>query len=800
MQRYDFCAGAFSLGGAKFGHAASRLRAGILALSVLAAATGANAQSPGGDYLTVVIGPDQSIRQIAEEYLSDPDLWPEILKSSGIGSIADLRPGMELKVPVNEISAANRALLASLGQIQKANEVGAQIFAPDNIGHAVELHDQAQAKRLQREWVETRRLADESYSEATTAIEISEGQRDQKAEALVSDRNGAVEGQRPEDLSWRDLALRTILVEEEKVRTLSNSTAQITFRDASRLRLNANSNAVIKLMRFDPLSNTEEAQVSLLEGDFYALLAGGGDSRSKFNVDVADIETNIESGNFWVANDSESAKFANYDAGAISVASQGETVALGLNEGTMVARGERPAEAVSLLAPPAPARPADESVVHIATPEISWSQVDGAAGYWLEIAGDQQFGSIVESQFGIGESRYVANPLPVGDYFWRVSSLDGFGLPGERSPAFRFTIAPDETPPYLKIESPAPDIFVREASVRVTGESEPGAKVAIDDAETEVGADGSFAATIEPSIGANQVVVVATDAAGNQTRHQRSFIYMPDAESVVSFDDTTRRIAPLHFLTNDDVVSLGGTTTPNADIEVRADGAVRASAATGGDGAFRLNVPLAAGEERLDFTVIASSGFESATEIAVTVDREPPEIVFDEILPRLTAAEALRVAGRTDSDASLTLNGRQIALAGGRFDETVTLAPGENTVELIATDAVGNVKVEKSVVRLDQEPPLLVSSTAAPSTNAGRQVLAVTVVAEDSSGLAKAAPFVVVTASGDHAGYLRYNKAAKAYEAIVVLPENEIAEARLGRVELSDDAGNSKTFDITQDL
>jgi hypothetical protein len=54
----------------------------------------------------------------------------------------------------------------------------------------------------------------------------------------------------------------------------------------------------------------------------------------------------------------------------------------------------------------------------------------------------------------------------------------------------------------------------------------------------------------------------------------------------------------------------------------------------------------------------------------------------------------------------------------------------------------------------------------------------------------------VVTTSGDHAGYLRYNKAAKAYEAIVVLPENEIAEARLGRVELSDDAGNSKTFDI----
>ncbi len=74
--------------------------------------------------------------------------------------------------------------------------------------------------------------------------------------------------------SWRDLGLRSILIEEEKVRTLSDSTAQITFRDASRLRLNANSNAVIRQMRFDPLSKREEAKVSLIEGDFYALLAG----------------------------------------------------------------------------------------------------------------------------------------------------------------------------------------------------------------------------------------------------------------------------------------------------------------------------------------------------------------------------------------------------------------------------------------------------------------------------------------------------------------------------------------------
>ena len=82
-------------------------------------------------------------------------------------------------------------------------------------------------------------LATDSYGEATVALNKSLAARDKAAEALVTDRQGQVEGQRPQDLGWRGLKLQAALIEEEKVRTLSDSTAQITFRDASRLRLNA---------------------------------------------------------------------------------------------------------------------------------------------------------------------------------------------------------------------------------------------------------------------------------------------------------------------------------------------------------------------------------------------------------------------------------------------------------------------------------------------------------------------------------------------------------------------------------
>ena len=137
-------------------------------------------------------------------------------------------------------------------------------------------------------------------------------------------------------------------------------------------------------------------------------------------------------------------------------------------------------------------------------------------------------------------------------------------------------------------------------------------------------------------------------------------------------------------------------------------------------------------------------------------------------------------------------------MADGRFDARVTLSPGENLIELIATDPAGNVKVEKAIVRLDRDPPSLVSADSRPSTGGGQGVLAIEVVAGDASGLAKAAPFVVVAGENSYEGYLRYNKAAKRYRGTVVVPEADLAAAHLARVELEDDAGNRQVFEFQE--
>jgi LysM domain len=214
----------------------------LFALSLGGSVPAALAQQ---DEVSVRLEEGQSLRDIARQHLGDPDLWTEILRANELRSITDVQPGIELRIPVTEIAEANRALQGSLEAIQEATEEGARLFAPDQIGQAIALRDQALAQRTAGAWQESARLAADATIAAAEALESALAERDALAEALLSDRQGWVEGRRPEDLLWSDRDLNAILLEEEKVRTLSRSTAQITFRDDSRLRLNANSEAVI---------------------------------------------------------------------------------------------------------------------------------------------------------------------------------------------------------------------------------------------------------------------------------------------------------------------------------------------------------------------------------------------------------------------------------------------------------------------------------------------------------------------------------------------------------------------------
>jgi hypothetical protein len=78
----------------------------------------------------------------------------------------------------------------------------------------------------------------------------------------------------------------------------------------------------------------------------------------------------------------------------------------------------------------------------------------------------------------------------------------------------------DLTPPPLRLQ-PIPEV-VYEPMLLIEGETEAGAKVAINQQELPVNSDGTFEHKLELTKGVNTILVVATDKVGNQTKQTLS--------------------------------------------------------------------------------------------------------------------------------------------------------------------------------------------------------------------------------------------------------------------------------------
>jgi len=263
----------------------------------------------------------------------------------------------------------------------------------------------------------------------------------------------------------------------------------------------------------------------------------------------------------------------------------------------------------------------------------------------------------------------------------------------------------------------------------------------------------------------------------------------------VIFDAGIPSLGPRQFVTDQDVISLGGSAAPDAQILIRAsDGATRASAYTDGDGRFRVNVPLRQPDEEFELQVVTTSGFATDATFAAVIDQEAPTIELDEPPPRVTAIEWLPMRGFARGAAVVLLNGRPVRLVDDSFDETLTLTAGGNQIEMVATDLVGNVRVERWDVALDQEPPTLLGHRLSQDQASPGQPFVVEVNASDSSGLKQAAPFTVRIGEATHSDFLRFNPASNSYRATVVAPQNASGRLALRDVELEDYAGNKQRY------
>lgn len=100
--------------------------------------------------------------------------------------------------------------------------------------------------------------------------------------------------------------------------------------------------------------------------------------------------------------------------------------------------------------------PSQAEVVREPKPTLSWSAVDTAKTYLVEFAKDAEFKELLQTE-RVGVNRFTPkNPLQTGQYFWRLTSMDGDDV-GPYSRVNRFSYKP---------APPAPDISQLVATVK----------------------------------------------------------------------------------------------------------------------------------------------------------------------------------------------------------------------------------------------------------------------------------------------------------------------------------------------
>jgi hypothetical protein len=760
----------------------------LLALSLMFCATPILAQNADLDapIETVVFGPEDTLRSVVERYLNDPDLWPYVLELNAINTPASVVPGTELRMPVRQVRAADAALARSLVAIQLANAEGAQVFAPREIGEALLNRETAVESRMTGKWVEVVSFSDIATMLAKEALDISIAQRDQSAEAIVSDVQGSVEGRAPQDPRWTDRDINDVLVEFERVRTLSDSTTQVTFRDLSRLRLNANSNATIQRMRSDPLTGTEVTKVSLVSGDFYALLNQLSD-KTAFEVEVPGIETKTKSGDFWIKNDASGARFVNYDREQLEVSNGGETLQIGENEGLVLS--DRGAERAEVLEAPTLVSPALDAILYDGFAPLTWTPFDGAEAYWVEVAVDPGFNQMQVSEWGVRGTALDTAPLPPRSYHWRVAALDRLGLPGQWSKPQSFTLRVDTTPPFLTLLLPGDGQIVTEPQVEILGASEPAAAVELNGTPITMGSDGSFIVQTALVPGPNILKLRAVDPAGNESSTAQTVIYRPAAQVSISLSPTLPRVnGALATRSGELSVFAASTAAEGAEVVVKSGGRDAARTIVGAAGAISFSVPADLAPRSYDIAVLGpTGGIEGQMSFDVVRDQTAPVISLDAPPPNATDMPDIEISGNAGDASEMTVNGIDVPLQVGGFELVLGLAPGLNIFDLVATDPVGNVTAARLQTVYDIEPPAIQNIDIGRPQGADGPI-EILVAATDESGLRQAAPFVLQVGTQEREGFLRCESAAGLCRAS--LPA-EPGTLQLIEVIIEDYAGNA---------
>lgn len=342
---------------------------------------------------------------------------------------------------------------------------------------------------------------------------------------------GRVQIQRAGQSEWDSAQQRTPVFNGDFVRTGRDGSAEILFTDGSLYRIAPNSLLEIK---HKTEAENSSGTIKMRVGRIHVMTSG---STSTVTTDTTETEiardsrvaVNVEAG------EGGGTQIATYDGGARVRTTDGEEIVLAGRQQVEADNEGVLSSTRSIPDPPLLLSPQNNTSIDMKKQDIvvvEWRGRTEDQAVHLQISRSRRFGEEtmeVESEAIRGDSARLRLMAP-GTYFWRAALISEDGVESEWSQVRRMRIysslqramLADRTAPQLKLmpTQQLGTMFI------IQGRTEAGAAVTANGEQVVTDADGHFRKTIEiPREGWNEIEVVATDPAGNETkRAERVFV------------------------------------------------------------------------------------------------------------------------------------------------------------------------------------------------------------------------------------------------------------------------------------
>ncbi|OGS23831.1 MAG: hypothetical protein A2297_08480 [Elusimicrobia bacterium RIFOXYB2_FULL_48_7] len=348
------------------------------------------------------------------------------------------------------------------------------------------------------------------------------------------------------DVNWDKATPNMELFNEDGLRTMEKSEANIRFLTGEVVRLDENSFVILR-----PEKKREE--VEIYSGAVRA-------SKTKIIAEDVVIDPKIEprsgEADFKTRVKPDKTTLVEVYNGVVDVTAQNKTVTLTKGFGTQIKYKEAPdlprelpplpefeleaGKKANLGKGNVPENAGKDNVslggenlnLSLKAPEIKGqgqSKVINSSikKYHLQVAKDQEFKNIILDETNdLKDTRgrldvdLSKKNLPEGRYCYRISYLDDLGFESRYSIARLFTI--DTTPPVVDLQKPLENEETTDDFIGVEGKAEQGVVLQINDKTVIPDESGRFITALTARKGKNAITIIAKDPAGNITRLERT--------------------------------------------------------------------------------------------------------------------------------------------------------------------------------------------------------------------------------------------------------------------------------------